>query len=122
MSESDRVTRRSVFTILSRFAAIGIFSPEYSFAKAGEPAKVKGVGDFAADFMGCQDERTNGCRDGRTEKSVYELDSAGIIAARSARVTSEWAKLTTQVAAHTVIIEMAVSSIQLVPSTNENSL
>lgn len=92
------MARRSVLALIPSLAAIGILSPESVSARAGEPAKVKGVSDFAADFMGCQDERTNGCRDGRTEKSVYEQESAGIIAARSVRVVSEWTKLEAQVA------------------------
>jgi hypothetical protein len=111
--DRDVVARRSVLASIPSFAAIGIFRPERVSARAGEPAKVKGVGDFAADFMGCQDERTNGCRDGRTEKSVYEQESAGIISARSVRINSEWTKLEAQVdtgdsSSKTVIISAQV--------------
>jgi hypothetical protein len=86
--------------------SLGVFSivnPQSVRARAGEPAKVKGVSDFAADFMGCQDERTNGCRDGRTEQSVYEKESPSIVAARTARVSAEWKRLEAQVAQYTPV-------------------
>ena len=95
-TESNLHPRRSALLLIPS-VALGIVNPRNAEARAGEPAKVKGVSDFAADFMGCQDERTNGCRDGRTEQSLYEKESASIVTARTARVSAEWKRLETQV-------------------------
>ena len=93
----ESFSRRSILGAIPTLVSIGFLNPSDACARAGEPAKVKRIEDFAADFVGCQDERTNGCRDGRTEQSVYDRESPGIIAARTDRVTSEWKRLATQV-------------------------